>query len=64
MTWKTAVVGIPLGGGKGGVICNPKEMSPAELERLSRAYIQAFYKFFFASVRTVGMENTGFITLL
>jgi glutamate dehydrogenase (NAD(P)+) len=40
MTWKTAVVDIPLGGGKGGVICNPKEMSPAELERLSRAYIR------------------------
>jgi len=44
MTWKTAVVGIPLGGGKGGVICNPKEMSQGELERLSRAYVQAFYK--------------------
>ena len=40
MTWKTAVVDIPLGGGKGGVICNPKEMSPGELERLSRAYIR------------------------
>ena len=40
MTWKTAVVDIPLGGAKGGVICNPKEMSPAELERLSRAYIR------------------------
>ncbi|NIO70849.1 MAG: glutamate dehydrogenase [Anaerolineae bacterium] len=40
MTWKTAVVDIPLGGGKGGIICNPKEMSPAELERLSRAYIR------------------------
>ncbi|MBI3360451.1 MAG: Glu/Leu/Phe/Val dehydrogenase [Chloroflexi bacterium] len=40
MTWKTAVVNIPLGGGKGGVICNPKEMSPGELERLSRAYIR------------------------
>ncbi|MCE5315144.1 Glu/Leu/Phe/Val dehydrogenase [bacterium] len=40
MTWKTAVVDIPLGGGKGGVICNPKEMSDGELERLSRAYIQ------------------------
>lgn len=39
MTWKCSVVNIPLGGGKGGVICNPKEMSPAELERLSRAYI-------------------------
>jgi len=40
MTWKTAVVDIPLGGGKGGVICNPKEMSQAELERLSRAYVR------------------------
>jgi len=40
MTWKTAVVDIPLGGGKGGIICNPKEMSPTELERLSRAYIR------------------------
>jgi len=39
MTWKCAVVDIPLGGGKGGIICNPKEMSEAELERLSRAYI-------------------------
>jgi glutamate dehydrogenase (NAD(P)+) len=41
MTWKTAVVDIPLGGGKGGVICNPKEMSERELERLSRAYMRA-----------------------
>jgi len=41
MTWKTACVGIPLGGGKGGVICNPKEMSRGELERLSRAYIDS-----------------------
>lgn len=40
MTWKCAVVDIPLGGGKGGVICNPKELSPSELERLSRAYIR------------------------
>ncbi|MGH2593885.1 MAG: Glu/Leu/Phe/Val family dehydrogenase [Anaerolineae bacterium] len=40
MTWKTAMVDIPLGGGKGGVVCNPKEMSPGELERLSRAYIR------------------------
>jgi glutamate dehydrogenase (NAD(P)+) len=40
MTWKCAVVDIPLGGGKGGVICNPKEMSAGELERLSRAYIR------------------------
>lgn len=40
MTWKTAVVDIPLGGGKGGVICNPKKMSKSELERLSRAYMR------------------------
>jgi len=41
MTWKCAVVNIPFGGAKGGVICNPKEMSQEELERLSRGYIQA-----------------------
>jgi glutamate dehydrogenase (NAD(P)+) len=41
MTWKCAVVNIPLGGGKGGVICNPKEMSEGEKERLARAYIRA-----------------------
>jgi len=41
MTWKTSIVDVPLGGGKGGVICNPKEMSDGELERLSRGYIQA-----------------------
>jgi glutamate dehydrogenase (NAD(P)+) len=40
MTWKCAVVDIPLGGGKGGIICNPKEMSQGEIERLSRAYIR------------------------
>ncbi len=41
MTWKTAVMVLPLGGGKGGIICNPKELSERELERLSRAYIDA-----------------------
>ena len=41
MTWKTAVLDIPLGGSKGGIICNPKEMSTGELERVSRAYIRA-----------------------
>lgn len=40
MTWKTAVVDIPLGGGKGGVTCNPKELSEAEKERLARAYMR------------------------
>ena len=38
MTWKCAVVGIPYGGAKGGVICDPKNMSPGELERLTRRY--------------------------
>jgi glutamate dehydrogenase (NAD(P)+) len=41
MTWKTAVMDLPLGGGKGGIICNPKALSERELERLSRAYIGA-----------------------
>lgn len=41
MTIKCAVVGLPYGGGKGGVIVNPKELSPLELERLSRAYVRA-----------------------
>ncbi len=40
MTWKTAVVDIPLGGGKGGVICNPKELSVTEKERLARGYVR------------------------
>ncbi len=38
MTWKCAVVGIPYGGAKGGVICDPKSMAPAELERMTRRY--------------------------
>ncbi len=42
MTWKTAIVDLPLGGGKGGIRCNPKAMSERELENLSREYIRAF----------------------
>jgi len=45
MTWKTAVTGLPLGGGKGGIRCNPKEMSKAELERLTRGYARAIARF-------------------
>jgi glutamate dehydrogenase (NAD(P)+) len=41
MTWKTSVVDIPLGGGKGGVVCNPKALSEMEKERLARAYIRS-----------------------
>jgi glutamate dehydrogenase (NAD(P)+) len=44
MTWKTAVVDIPLGGGKGGVICDPKSMSENELERLSRGWVRAVHQ--------------------
>jgi glutamate dehydrogenase (NAD(P)+) len=38
MTWKCAVVGIPFGGGKGGIVCDPSKMSKGELERLTRRY--------------------------
>jgi glutamate dehydrogenase (NAD(P)+) len=41
MTWKTAVADLPLGGGKGGVICDPKKLSIGELERLSRGWVRA-----------------------
>jgi len=44
MTWKTSVVDLPLGGGKGGVTCNPKELSETEKERLARAYIRAIWQ--------------------
>lgn len=40
MTWKCAVTGIPYGGGKGGVIVDPRQLSEGELQRLSRAYVQ------------------------
>jgi len=38
MTWKCAVMDLPYGGGKGGVVCNPKEMSKSELERMTRRF--------------------------
>jgi glutamate dehydrogenase len=43
MTMKTAVVGIPFGGGKGGVAVDPKKLSPAELEAISRGYVRQLY---------------------
>src|SRR5690242_3530594 len=41
MTWKCAIANIPYGGGKGGIICNPKEMSEGEIERMTRRYSYA-----------------------
>ncbi|MBX7206634.1 MAG: Glu/Leu/Phe/Val dehydrogenase [Bacteroidia bacterium] len=46
MTWKCAVVGIPYGGGKGGIKCDPRSMSKGELERLTRAYTAAMFDVF------------------
>jgi glutamate dehydrogenase (NAD(P)+) len=45
MTWKCAVVGIPFGGGKGGIICDPKHMSQSELERMTRRYTAELFEF-------------------
>lgn len=42
MTWKCAIVGVPFGGGKGGIVVDPKTLSEEELERLARAYVRAF----------------------
>lgn len=46
MAWKCAVVSVPYGGGKGGIKCNPREMSELELERLTRAYASSMAQVF------------------
>lgn len=43
MTWKTAVANIPYGGAKGGIGCNPSELSLSELERLTRVFTQKIH---------------------
>ena len=45
MTWKTALMGIPYGGAKGGIQVNPHELSTAELERLTRRFVQQVHEF-------------------
>jgi len=50
MTWKCACVDIPLGGAKGGIICNPKEMSNREIESLARGYIRKVADFIGPSI--------------
>ena len=44
MTWKCAAVDIPLGGGKGGIICDPRLMSVGEQERMCRGYVRQLFK--------------------
>jgi glutamate dehydrogenase (NAD(P)+) len=45
MTWKCSLLELPLGGAKGGVICNPADLSAGEMERLSRGYIERIWQF-------------------
>ncbi|MDO8841315.1 Glu/Leu/Phe/Val dehydrogenase, partial [Methanocalculus sp.] len=45
MTWKCALFDLPLGGAKGGIICDPKNLSPGELEQLTRGYIDRIWQF-------------------
>ena len=60
MTWKCAVVNIPFGGAKGGVICDPRKMSKGELERLTRRYTAAILDILGPERDVLGPDlNTG-----
>lgn len=56
MTFKTAVMNLPLGGAKGGVICDTKEMSTRELERLTRRYTESIAKFIGPDIDILGPD--------
>jgi glutamate dehydrogenase (NAD(P)+) len=56
MTWKCALADIPLGGGKGGVICDTKKLNDFEMENLVRAYTRAIYKFMGPSIDIVAPD--------
>ncbi len=43
MTWKTAVVNLPYGGAKGGIAIDPKKLSPGELERITRKFVDEIH---------------------
>lgn len=45
MTWKTALIGVPFGGGKGGIQVDPSTLTPRELERLTRKFVDAIHEF-------------------
>jgi len=51
MTWKCAVVNIPFGGAKGGVICDPTKLSNGELERITRRYTAELIEWFWTGAR-------------